>query len=374
MQLQLRSFDRIVAAGAAAVQGAAQQALDLSVGSVLRAILEANAGLGLWLQWLVLLVLQTTRAATSSAGDLDTWVADFGLSRLPASVATGAVTFARFAPVSSALIRVGTIVRTADSNRNFAVSLDPANAAWTAAQNGYLLAAGVASLTVPVTAATAGSAGNVQAGTISLIAAAIPGVDTVNNPTPTAGGLDAESDDALRMRFAGYINTRSRATTQAIGNAIASVQQGLQYTIQENVSQSGAPQPGCFVVTVDDGTGAPSAALLSQVATAIEAVRPLGVIWTVVAPVVTTASVSLAIATASGTSHSATAAIVAAAIAAYIDALPVGAVLPWSRLAQIAYDTSPAVTNVGSVLLNGGSADVVPTANGVVKAGTVVVT
>jgi uncharacterized phage protein gp47/JayE len=373
MQLQLRTFDTIVAAGAAAVQAAAQQVLDLSVGSVLRAVLEANAGLGLWLQWLILQVLQTTRAATSAAGDLDSWVGDFGLVRLPASAATGSVTFARFAAVSSALVPLGTVARTADGSQSFSVVQDSTNAAWSAAQNGYLLAANVACVTVPVVAVVAGSAGNVQAGTISLIAAAIAGVDTVNNAQPTAGGLDAESDTALRARFAAYISSRTLATAEAVGYAVVSVQQGLQYTIQENVTQSGAVQPGCFVVTVDNGTGAPPTSLLTQVANAIEAVRPLGSIWTVVPPIVTTAGVSMSIATAPTATHATVAASVAAAVQAFIDALPVGTPLPWSRLAQVAYDASPQVSNVSAVLLNGATADIVPGLNGVVKAGNVVV-
>ena len=66
---------------AAATQSASRQPLDLSTGSTLRAILEANASIGLWLQWLILRVLQTTRAASSTDNDLDSWVADFGLSR-----------------------------------------------------------------------------------------------------------------------------------------------------------------------------------------------------------------------------------------------------------------------------------------------------
>jgi len=139
MQLQLRTFDTIVASAAAAVQGAAQTALDLTVGSVTRAVLEANAGLGLWMQWLILQVLQTTRAATSTAGDLDSWVADYGLTRLPASTATGTVTFARFAPVTTALVPVGTTVRTSDGSQSFTVTADTTNPAWNAAQNGFTL-------------------------------------------------------------------------------------------------------------------------------------------------------------------------------------------------------------------------------------------
>ena len=372
MQLQLRTFDTIVASAAAAVQGAARTVLDLSVGSVLRAVLEANAALGLWLQWLILQVLQTTRAATSAGADLDSWVADYGLARLPASAATGTATFARFAPVTAALIPVGILVRTSDGSQGFTVAADATNAAWSAAQAGYVLAAGVASVSVPVVAAVAGSAGNVQAGAIGLIAAAVPGVDTVTNAMPTAGGLDAESDVGLRARFAAYIGSLSKATLGAVAYAVASVQQGLQYTIQENTNGS-RYQPGCFVVTVDNGSGAPPPALLATVAAAIEAVRPVGSLWTVLPPTVSTATIVCSIATGNGSNHATVAAQVAAAITAFVDALPVGAALPWSRLAQVAYDASASVANVTGMLLNGGTADIAPGPAGVVKAGSVTV-
>ena len=81
MQLSLRTFDTMVQSMAAAVQASAAQLLDLTVGSTLRAVLEANASIGLWMQWLILLVLRTTRAATSSGDDLDSWMADLTLTR-----------------------------------------------------------------------------------------------------------------------------------------------------------------------------------------------------------------------------------------------------------------------------------------------------
>ena len=52
---------------------------------------------------------------------------------------------------------------------------------------------------------------------------------------------------------------------------------------------------GSFVVTVDDGSGSPSTALLSTVQTAIDAVRPVGSIFSVQPPTVLTADVSLTI-------------------------------------------------------------------------------
>jgi uncharacterized phage protein gp47/JayE len=368
MQLQLRTFSSLVTSAAAAVQGAASQLVDLTVGSTLRAVLEANASIALWMQWLILEVLQMTRAATSDGPDLDSWMADFSLTRLPAVSAIGAVTFSRFAPVASALIPVGTTVRTADGSQSFTVYADTTNPAYSAPQGGYLLAAGLAALTVPVTAVTAGSAGNVQAGTVSLVVAAMPGIDTVNNAAGFMGGLDPESDAAFRARFQNFLSSRSRATTTAVAYAIASIQQGLAYTIQENVAPDGSARAGSFIVTIDDGSGYPPSSLVATVSTAIEAVRPLGSTYMVQPVSVTVATISMSIAVTPGAVHSAVAALAAGAVAYYVDQLPIGAPLPWSRIAQVAYGASSQVANVTNVLLNGGTADLVPPPSGVVKA------
>jgi Uncharacterized homolog of phage Mu protein gp47 len=244
MQLSLQNFTAMVEQMAAAVQGAATQVLDLTVGSVLRAILEANASLGLWLQWLIVEVLQTTRLATSSGSDCDSFGADFGFVRLPASTAAGIVTFGRFAPVLAAFIPVGTTVMTSDGTQSFAVTADAANPAYGPAPPGYNLAAGIGSIDLPVAALVAGAAGDVLGGTIGLLTSAIPGIDTVTNAAPTSGGLDAESDAAFKARFGNYLASLARATPGAIEAAIAGVQQGLSVEIDENVDQTGAPSPG----------------------------------------------------------------------------------------------------------------------------------
>jgi uncharacterized phage protein gp47/JayE len=373
MQLQLRTFSSLVSSAAAAVQGAASQLVDLTVGSTLRAVLEANASIALWMQWLILEVLQMTRAATSNGPDLDSWVTDFTLTRLPPVSASGIVTFSRFAPVSSALIPTGTTVRTADGSQSFNVIADTTNAAYSAAQGGYLLAPGYASLDVPVTAVTPGTAGNVQAGTVSLIVTALPGIDTVNNAAALQGGLDAETDPALRARFQNFLSSRSRATTAAVAYAIASLRQGVAYTIQENVAPDGSTRVGCFIVTIDDGTGFPPSSLIAAVSSAVEAVRPIGSTYTVRAVTVTVATISMTIAVVPGAVHSTVAALVAGAVAYYVDQLPIGTPLAWSRLTQVAYEASPQVTNVTNVLLNGGMADLVPPASDVVKAAPVAV-
>ena len=373
MQLQLQTFTTVVGNTIASIQGAATQLLDLTVGSTLRAIVEANASLALWMQWLIVQVLRTTRAATSQAGDLDTWVADFGVARVAAVPAGGSVTFARFSPTTAALVPAGTLVKTSDGTQSFAIAADGSNPAWSPAQGGYTLAAGTASLTVPALAVTPGSAGNVQPATISLIGAALPGVDTVGNTGPFSGGRDAESDTTLRARFSLFLASRSRATPASIAYAVASVQQGLSTTLMENQTPDGAPRPGTFTLTVDDGTGAPPASLLAALSAAIEAVRPVGVGYAVHAPTVLRPAVAMSIATAPGANHSAVAGEVTAAISSALSLLPVGAALPLSRLAAIAYAADPGVVNVTGITLNGATADLVPSQSAVIKPGTIAV-
>lgn len=373
MQLSFQTFGSLVENMAASVQSASSQILDLTVGSVTRALLEANASVGLWMQWLILQVLQSTRAATSTGPDLDSWMADMTLTRLPAVAAIGRVTFSRFTPNAPALIPVGALVRTADGSQSFSITAEPLNTSWNQALNGFSLPAGVAALSVPVVAMVAGSAGNVQADTITLLATAVPGVDTVVNPDPLQGGLDAELDAAFRARFQNFIQSRSRATPLAVGYAVSSIQQGLNYTIQENVDNSGEPLMGNFVVTVDDGSGYPNPGLLSTIQGAVEAVRPIGSTFSVQPPTVITSNVTLTIATSAGIMKSSLVQPVSDAISAYINTLPIGAALPITRVAQLAYDATAGISNVSQVALNGSNADIVPPVTGVVKAGSVAI-
>ena len=283
MNLSLKGFTQLVEDMSAALQSSATALVDVSVGSVIRAIFEANASVVLWLQWLVLQVLQTTRASTSTGADLDSWMADFGLSRLPASASTGIVTFSRFSPNLAATIPVGSIVKTSDGLLSFAVAQEDTLSTWQPAVSAYVIPGGVISIDLPVICTTSGAAGNVLAGTINVIAASLPGTDLVNNAGPLINGADAETDQEFRDRFQGYLASRSRATLGAIQNAIAGVRQGLNVAIQQNTGLGGAPQIGAFLVIVDDGTGYPAADLLANIAAAVDAVRPIGTTFAVVA-------------------------------------------------------------------------------------------
>jgi uncharacterized phage protein gp47/JayE len=373
MQLSLKGFSSLVETMSAAVQGAAAPLLDLSVGSVLRAVLEANAAVALWMQWLILQALQATRLATSTGADVDSFGADFGMTRLAATTAGGSATFARFTPTIPAIVPVGTTIATSDGTARFIVTVDATNAAWSAAQNGYLLGAGVSSVTVPIAALMAGSAGNVLPGTISLIATALPGIDSVTNVLALSGGLDAESDIAFRTRFQLFIDSRSRATLQAVSYAATSVQQNITCAVIENSDAAGDFEPGHFVVYVDDGTGAPASGLLATVQQAVDAVRPVGSVFAVFGPTVLDADLRMTLVLATGADRAAVVAQVSGVLTGFINTLPVGAGLAYTRLAQLVYDANPAITNVTSLLLNGATGDLPPAPGTVIKLGALAI-
>jgi phage-related baseplate assembly protein len=373
MQLPVQSFSAMVQQMAATLQGNASQLVDLTVGSVLRALLEASASVALWMQWLILQVLSTTRAATSIGPDLDSWMADFSLTRLPATSAVGTVTFSRYTPGITATILVGpTTVRVTQGLQTYSVIAQTTNPAWNGT-SGYTLPNGITSVDVPVAAIMPGSAGNVVSGAIGLLASPIPGIDTVTNAMPTVGGMDAETDTAFRSRFQLYINSRSLATELAVISSIANVQQGLRYAVLENQTISGVPEFGSFCVIVDDGTGSPPTTLLSAAQVAVNAVRPVGSTFSVNGPLVMPAAVTVVLETSNPLTHANVVATVQQNIAAWISSLSIGATLAISKLEAIAHDTDLSVVSVTSTLINNSSSDLVAPDNGVIIAYSVTV-
>jgi uncharacterized phage protein gp47/JayE len=379
MQLQLLNFPALVSLGAAAAQKACKKLLNLTTGSVTRSVIEASGSLAMWIQYLIVQVWLGSRLATSAGTDVDTYVGDFTLTREPAVAATGLVTLSRPSTGFAALIKPyfnvdgttnstdGVQVITVDRVQAFGVTVDTTNAAWNAQLGGYFVAPNVLSVDVPVKAITAGSAGNVQAGTISLLATGVPGIDSVTNVAVFSNGVDAETDDALKERFRSFIATRARATIAAVQEAISSVQQGLTDAIIENTLPNGQTRIGFFTVTIDDGSGAPTDALLASVAAAIDQVRPIGSTFSVRAPAVIFANVSMTIDAAAGFSKATLQGNVSSAIQTYINGLGIGEKLSYTRLPALAFGVA-GVSNVSNVLLNGGTVDIGGGPTQVVKA------
>ena len=388
MAISTQTFTQFVSNAVAAIQGAASVLVDLTIGSVLRAVVQAASGIALWLQGEVLQAAALMRFASSSGLDADSWGADFGFPRLPARFTTpGPVTFSRFTPTVQATIQAatnsgtdangniiwigGVIVQTADGSQPFRVIPDATQPIFSAALNAYVIPAGTSSASATVQSVNAAAAANVSAGSITLLSQAIPFVDTVTNPAPMVGGDDPETDTAYKARFPQFIASLSRATKGAISFAVQSVigDGPGSFTITENQSFAGLPQPGFFLVIVDNGTGNPPASFLAAVANAVDAIRGETITFGVFAPGLVTANVAMVLTTAMGFVHANVVAAVVAVLQKTINALPIGGSLPYNLLSSIAFSV-PGVTNVTGITLNGGTADLGATPQQIVKAGT----
>jgi uncharacterized phage protein gp47/JayE len=370
--LQPRSFSAIVQMIAAGVQGRSKVVLDYSIGSTLRAIAEGHAGVALWIQGLILKLLLTTRAATSTGADLDTWVNDFGLYRLGATPATGSVNFIRFTgSASTPFIPVGATMETADGTQDFVVVADSSNALFSPSLNGYTMPAFVTSITVPVQSLASGYATNALAGTVTVLTTNVSGIDQIINASAFTGGIDSETDTALRVRFQAYIASLSKATVAAITYAVNSLHFGVQCTVTENQNYDGSTRLGYFYVVVDDGSGTPSDALVTAAAAAIEIVRPLTVMYAVFKPVIIQVTVSMTIVSNTGFDHNTVIANVGEAVRTYINTLPLGQSLSYAKVMQVAFDADAGVKTITGYTLNGGVTDIAATNQNVVKTSVV---
>jgi hypothetical protein len=381
--LPTQSFATIVSQISTGMQGRVSRSLtlDFAVGSVFRAFAEAYAGVALWLQGMILKVLQVTRLSTSQGIDVDSFCADYmplvaGTTspRLPASAATGLVTFSRITAGANAIvIPVGTQLQTSDASQQFTVYADPTNIAYSSTANGYTLASGVSPVDVSVEANMPGAAGNVAAGFITQLQSSVPGIDTVSNSAPLINGKDAESDTALKARFQLFIQSLREGTEGAIKFAVASLQQGMQTAIHEQANPNQATDFGMVTVFVDDGSGAPSGALVTAAANAIAVIRAAGVRVGVYGASTLLANVSMTIASAPGYSHPSVVGNVQNALGAFINGLGLEAALPITQLAAVAYGVAGVQEVQNGFTINSSTSDLVPGWGQSIKAGTIAV-
>lgn len=366
MPLNTQDSDTLLQRMAAAVQSGATQVINLTVGTILRAFLEATRDIAMWLQSLVMQLMTASRLSTATGADVDSFIADFGLTRLAAISSIGAVTFARTTTTQPATVPAGTQIQTADGTQTFLVIADTSQTAWNATLNAYTIAIGAASITATVQAINAGTQGNILANTLTTLKSPIQGVQTVNNALAYTNGVDAETDAAVKVRFALYVSGIRAGIKAAVASAIANLQQGIQQTTVENTTYGGLTQNGYFYVVVNPYTSAIQTAVYS----AVDAIRPLGVTFGVFAATTITANVVMTATPKTGYTHTQIAADITTAIQAYIAGLGLGVPLYWSQLYAIAYGVA-GVLEVSALTLNGGTTDISTTAQQVVTVGTV---
>ncbi len=373
MDFPVKSFSEFLRDMATAVGSFSGRLINFSPGSVVRSLLEANASVGTWLQWQMLEVMRSTRAATSNADDLDSWMMDFGIKRLAAKPSSGVVTISRLSSSVRCVVPTGMMLKAMTGSPSFRVIDDPSHPCWMPADAGYLLEAGVGQVTVPIVCQEPGSIGNVQAGTISMIASAVPGIDHVFNPEALANGMDQEDDDALRARFKGFLLSRSRATTFAIQYAIAELGLGVKFSIAENKDPSGSLRLGHISIVVDENGATVSSGLFDTIIAAVEAVRPIGSTFSVTPAGVDLANIQLTLVVRSDSSAIDIRSQAAAAISSYVASLGIGEPLAITRVAEVCYRCDDRIRNVTSLSINGLPNDLIGSPGRIIKTSSVIV-
>lgn len=182
--------------------------LDTTPGTVVRKIIDATASVvaDSYVDQHMLAYQYDIDSMTGA--NLDAFVQLFGMSRYPASRATGTVTFTRGTATDVISVLIGTQVGTVDG----AVVVQTLAAA--------ILNIGALSATVPVQAITVGPAGNVAAGTLTQLLTPVAEVSSVTNVTALTGGANQETDTQLRARWKATV-FRNMAGTAAMFLGVA---------------------------------------------------------------------------------------------------------------------------------------------------------
>ncbi len=157
---------------------------------------------------------------TAEGYQLDGVCQYIGITRKPASYATGTVAFTG---VEGTVIPLQFLVSTGTY------------IFWT--QQIATIPSG-GTVDVPIRAIELGNTSNVLAGTITTIVNPLTGVTAVINALGTTGGADVETDESLRARYDESISLGGASTTSAIEAELLQVQNVVDARVTENVTMS----------------------------------------------------------------------------------------------------------------------------------------
>jgi uncharacterized phage protein gp47/JayE len=297
-------------------------------------------------------IFEMAFAETTFGEWLDLRAAEHGVVRLPATAATGQVTFTG---TNGTLIPGGTEVSTAATEgvdaQSFITDADVTIA------GGEAIAA--------VTAALAGTAGNVGAGAIQVPVDVIAGVTGVTNAAGTTGGTDEETDADLLERL--LFKVRNPGTSGNIADYVT-------WALEAHEDVGGAAvvplEGGAGTVTVAliDDDGQPSAA---PVVTAVQnyiapggsnagtGKAPIGAAVTVEAADDVVINVAADLTIEAGYNQASVEAAVTEAVAAYLREIAF-ATDNDVRIAKVttAIIDTPGVADATTVTLNGGTSNI----------------
>lgn len=138
---------------------------------------------------------------------MDALAYNWNITRKPPRAAQGFVTFSR-ATVPTTDIRIGLENGTGGTQLSTRRRSDNTSVSFITTSTKFLLTTttqdpttGLYSIVVPVSCTQTGSIGNVEAGTITVLQGAVPGIDQVTNTLASTGGRPEESNAELAARI-----------------------------------------------------------------------------------------------------------------------------------------------------------------------------
>ncbi|MCD9020509.1 baseplate J/gp47 family protein [Cohnella silvisoli] len=228
---------------------------------------------------------------------------------------------------------------------------------------------------VPIKSLTAGTAGNVPIGAISILVNSITGVTSVLNMAATSGGTAEESDEALLARF--LIKVRQPGTS---GNKADYLQWALEIPAVSRAQVKPLWNgPGTVKVFIlDTNQRAPSQTIVNAVQDHIsptsglgEGKAPIGAVVTVSAAVEKPINISVQLTLASGAILSVVKASFQAELAAYLKQLAfVDSLVRYNRISAILLDI-PSIVDFANLTINGGVSNIEALLGEVAVIGTV---
>lgn len=209
--------------------------------------------------------------------------------------------------------------------------------------------------TVTVECDTAGTAGNVDAGTITIIPMSIPGFSAVNNPEAAQDGFDEEDDTTLYNRL--IFKVRQPATSGNVNDYI-----------EWATSVSGVGKVkvlplwngnGTVKVLITDSNGQPASdSLLTAVRAVIEAKHPIGATVTIAAPSIVPIVVALTPTAGTGDTEAIKEMLNAYFVFSTFD----GTKVSYAKVGDLILDNdSTGVTDYDDLTLNGGTSNILLT-------------
>lgn len=318
MSFQVKPFDKIVADMVSWVVANSPEVSDMTPGSLIRSFCEATA---LTVEELYVATYLGFRRYLSEVPSLI-----FDFDKKAGTKATSSVIFSRSGTTGTATIVSGTEVSTPTGLSFFTTDL-------------VTIADGNSdSPTIEVEAEEVGTAYNVSANSITVLAESIDGVESVTNSIGAVGGTATESDYQYNQRFQAYIEGLAGSNTAGLiagalsveGITSASIVEHFPPISNENVS-----------IYVDDGTlVSVSAEQLAEVQEIIDGdgtesnpgYRAAGVNAVVKAPSIITVNVDVSVEVIEGVDTDQIKTDISTVLTDYINNLGVGADVVYNEM------------------------------------------